>query len=424
MADAARAAARLSPADPHAHLSLGDALFEAGALEAAGSSYQHAIQLDPKHGEAYLAWGELARETGSLREAVDRLRYACHYLREPWSGSAWLLLGATQREAGAAHEAVRSLQTAVRIVPADADVHWQLADAHDAVGGRLEALRSCRAAVVLRPDHVEAYSSLARLVASEMASEAGSARWALLARWSFRRALRLRPAHPETLHNLGEFLEKQGDSERAVLSFSRAVGAAPANFLHRLSLGENLQRRCRVAEAFAQYQRAALLAPHSSRVQAHARLTHPETDAVHAEPPRPPGGAEAEPEAVAAAGPPSLPDLVVEHAEPGWEERALRVLQAHGAVVVRRLLNRSVRPTCNPRPYVRSQPYRHRHLRPPPSTLRHPLPHAARCVPPCSRRSTAGLRAARVPHGAPGSHSAAATRRCRRVRAPPAARRD
>ena len=58
-----------------------------------------------------------------------------------------------------------------------------------------------------------------------------------------------------------------------MLSFGRAVDAAPANYLHRLSLGENLQRRCRVAEAFEQYQRAALLAPHSSRVQAHARLT-------------------------------------------------------------------------------------------------------------------------------------------------------
>ena len=97
MAAAARAAARLSPTDPGAHLSLGDALFEAGSLEAAGSSYQHAIQLDPRHGEAYLAWGELARETGSLREAADRLRHACRYLRAPWSGSAWMLLGATQR---------------------------------------------------------------------------------------------------------------------------------------------------------------------------------------------------------------------------------------------------------------------------------------------------------------------------------------
>ena len=47
-------------------------------------------------------------------------------------------------------------------------------------------------------------------------------------RWSFRRTLRLRPTHPETLHNLGEFLEKQGDSARAVLSFGRAVKVAAA----------------------------------------------------------------------------------------------------------------------------------------------------------------------------------------------------
>ena len=182
MAAAARAAARLSPTDPGAHVSLGDALFDAGSLEAAGSSYQHAVQLDPKHGEAYLAWGELLRETGSLREAADRLKHACRYLRAPWSGSAWMLLGATQRETGAVHDAVASLHKAARIVPADADVHWQLADAHDAAGDRVDALRSCRTAVSLRPDHVEAYSSLARLVASEAGtSENSSARWALLA---------------------------------------------------------------------------------------------------------------------------------------------------------------------------------------------------------------------------------------------------
>ena len=430
MAAAARAAARLSPTDPGAHLSLGDALFEAGSLEAAGSSYQHAIQLDPRHGEAYLAWGELARETGSLREAADRLRHACRYLRAPWSGSAWMLLGATQREAGAVHDAVRSLQTAARIVPAEADVHWQLADSHGAVGSRLAALRSCRTAVGLRPDHVEAYSSLARLVASEIASdsgsEAGAARMALLARWSFRRALRLRPAHPETLHNLGEFLEGRGDSARAVLSFRRAVRAAPGNYLHRLSLGENLQRRCRVREAFAQYERAALLAPHSSRVQAHARLTRPQTDAVHAEPPCPPDGEEAE---LPAAGPPSLADLAVSPAEAGWEDRALRVLQVYGAVVVRRLLNHSARRPPAPAPPAPA-PARAPARAPAPTPYRQlpclRLPSArtaARCAPPSSRRSTPGPREARAPPGAQGSPSDAATRRCRRARAPPAARR-
>ena len=60
------------------------------------------------------------------------------------------------------------------------------------------------------------------------ASAARQATFALLARWSFRRTLRLRPTHPETLHNLGEFLEKQGDSARAVLSFGRAVKVAAA----------------------------------------------------------------------------------------------------------------------------------------------------------------------------------------------------
>jgi hypothetical protein len=127
--------------------------------------------------------------------------------------------------------------------------------------------------------------------------------------------------------------------------------------LHRLSLGENLQRQCRVQEAWALYQGAAGLAPHNSRVLAHARLTNPETDAVHAEPPRPvesEGRQAARPPISGGGGggggsesgggsPPSLDEMEVrDPSAAGWEAAALRVLRSHGAVVVRRLLNASV----------------------------------------------------------------------------------
>ena len=189
----------------------------------------------------------------------------------PRSGEGWLLLGVTQFQAAAVGadfgDAVASLRRATGLLPRNADAHWQLGDALAARGENRRAVASFAAALRVNPELIEAYSSLARVVAYEVSN----ARAARLALRCYRLALRVSPTHHETLHNLGEHFVAQGDS-RAVKSFERAVTAAPSSAPTVLGLAESLQRLCRLGEARHHYERAATLLPRSARAQLHALM--------------------------------------------------------------------------------------------------------------------------------------------------------
>ena len=122
----------------------------------------------------------------------------------------------------------------------------------EAVGKRGQAARSLQRAIASQGDHLEAYSTLARL----FAYESSSASSVLVTRLAFRTALRLRPAHHETLYNVGEWHSSNGRVDQATWAYGRAAAASPLSAISHLSLGESLQRQCRMAEASRSYGRA------------------------------------------------------------------------------------------------------------------------------------------------------------------------
>ena len=272
-----QAAIKLTPKDPTLHSKLGDAFAALERVNEAEFSYERAVKLAPKDGHSYLALGELALRrpfATRRRDALKLLRHATDM--QPKSPTAWLLLGAAMNEE--AHEsgfnqalldeAAKALRKAARLGPADPTVHWQLGDVLSARGERRLAVRSLATAVRLQPDHVEAYSSLARILSYEALSPVARR----LAAWAFRRALAAKPQHLETWHNLGEYLHAQGEPANAAKAFSRATKIAPSSGASHLSLGESLQRLCRLEEAQTHYTRAAALMPRSARAQIHALL--------------------------------------------------------------------------------------------------------------------------------------------------------
>ena len=353
-----RAAARASPASREGlHSGLGDALLSLGRNDEARRSHARALEINPRHGPAYLGLGEIALQRSSIASAVQFLRHGVALL--PKSSIAWLLLGAAQGDAdGAAgqgdgattlDDAVASLRTATRLAPRDANGYWQLGDVLAARGERRLSVRSLTVATRLQPTHIQAYSSLARVLSYEAYSPTATD----LASWAFRHALRAAPNHLETWHNLGEYLHARGEPARAVVAFARATAVGPASGPSHLSLGESLQRLCRVDEAGAHYSRAASLMPHSSRAQVHALM--PATadgemggvgvvrsvgdgsgDARWRDPADEASRGGSRPRRAVAL--PSLASLRVEPAGAGWQDRAAAILQEHGVVVVSRLL--------------------------------------------------------------------------------------
>ena len=345
-AEAFANAARAAPSRAEYHMALADAETALGRWLYATRSYESALANSPRLGAAYYGLGRVALARDAPDDAVQWLQSATAMSVE--SGEAWLLLGAAQAQLAAGREvpllwdAVDSLGRAVHLLPRSADAYWQLGDSYANSGRRRLGLYCFATAVRLQPRHIEAYSSLARVVSYEVVS----ARAARLAVRSYRAALRVAPLHLETLHNLGEYMQAQGAPGRAVLSFERALRAGPTSGSTHLALGESLQRLCRLEESSQHYARAAMLLPRSSRAQIHALLplTHTLRPLTH-------GGESArarsyEELASGGAGParlgkaasrhalPSAADLRVHPHSSGWEASAAHILARHGVVVL------------------------------------------------------------------------------------------
>ena len=351
-----------APSNAEYRTSLGDANAALGRRQAALQAYEHALSMSPTLGRAYVGMGRLGLQRQSAYEEERLLGWLRHGVALlPQSGEAWMLLGAAESEEAARGaggsalqaEAVASLRRAVRYLPRNADAAWLLGDALAASGQRRLSVISLANAIRLSPRHIEAYSSLARVVSYEVLS----ARAATLALRCYRAALRVAPTHPETLHNLGEYLHTQGEPALAVRSFEGALRAAPTSGPTLLSLGENLQRLCRLDEARRRYSQAVAAMPRNARAQVHTLLPVTRLEARHGGERRGRGSrggggvtaseADAADDPVTGGGgarddgwrfPASAAELRVESVGGAWHERAARVLALHGVVVLPALL--------------------------------------------------------------------------------------
>ena len=272
----------LSTTRADTHALLGDALVELDRHDVSGrarSSYERAVALAPRMSRVYIELGELALLDSPTSVSLRWLRLGATADERDvaTSARAWFLLGTAQRESGGmVEEAVASLQKAERLEPGRADTHWQLGEALSTVGEPAAALRRFGRAISLAPDHVEAYSALARVAAYEVDSEAGR-RAAMRA---YRAALRVAPSRLETLHNLGEHWQADGQPARAAVAFRAALRAQPRSGLTHLNLGQAYQMQCRMAEARGHYERAACLLPRMARAQVRSRGNECDVGAV------------------------------------------------------------------------------------------------------------------------------------------------
>lgn len=200
------------------------------------------------------------------------------------------MLGVVRTQQGRHREAVRLISDALRVQPAAAAAHVNLANSLQALGRHDEAIRHLRAAIALKADLVDAHSNLGSvLIASGRHEEAETV---------LKRALALNPRHPQTLNNLGNALGKQhrfeeaadcyrravalapdyaeahynlgtaraalGDGEDAMASYRAALAARPDLSAAANNLASELMRRFRHAEALPYLQSAVASAPHNA----------------------------------------------------------------------------------------------------------------------------------------------------------------
>src|SRR6476646_550704 len=113
-------------------LAKGIAALRAGDLDSAEKIFTLALHQGVKSPLVYHNLGVIAQERGQHEQAVARFRETLHL--QPEFGPAHLLLCVSCLALGKNAEAARELKIAEKLMPAEPQVHLQLARAYDAMG--------------------------------------------------------------------------------------------------------------------------------------------------------------------------------------------------------------------------------------------------------------------------------------------------
>jgi tetratricopeptide (TPR) repeat protein len=326
-------AVKCQPSDPVAHLNLGNALGRAGHLKDAAASYRRALALRPDLAEAHNNLADVELELGHLEAALGSLRRAVEI--RPDFAEAQQNLGKTLLRLGRYEEALESCKTAVGLAPNSpqahnslgnvlarlgqfdeaiasfhrciaaqpelAEAHANLANAIRSTGRLAEAIEEYRLAVRIKPDFVEAYAELAtslRLLRSTAEAEAACHRALQIAPGTaavlvvlaelradlgrfceaedyFKQALAADPHSVEALAGMARVRRMTG-ADGAWLSAARRLeqtGISPQReIILRYAMGKYFDDVADFPAAFANYQRANLLARRSAPEHDRARL--------------------------------------------------------------------------------------------------------------------------------------------------------
>lgn len=248
----------MNTAAPQAIFDQGLALHQAGRLDEARQRYEAALAIDPNHFDALHMLGVSCIQTGQRERAVELIRRAVRV--NPAVAAAHGNLANVLNGLRRFDEALACCDRAIALNPQFAEAHGNRGQALNELGRYQEALASYERVVALKPT-AQAFFNQATLL-----REVGRQDAALE---SFDRALALKSDHAEAHRGRGVILSELGRAEEALESLDRALGLRPdyaeAHFNRAIALRE-LQRP---EEALASHDRAIALKPTYSEAYNH-----------------------------------------------------------------------------------------------------------------------------------------------------------
>ncbi len=230
--------------DAREWVSLGHALWFAGARAEALAALEQALAVDPLNADAHNNLGNAALDLGDQPRAIAHYRAAL--AARPDHAEGHYNLGNAYAATGGTAEAIASFGRAIALRADHAGAHNNLGNALRAEGRIEEALESYRRAIALRPDEVGARHNLAMtLISIHRPAEAAALLTDIVAR---------DPDHAEAANNLGGALLALDRLEEAVDAFARAVAIDPDHAQARFGMGLALLGLGRFAEGWAAYE--------------------------------------------------------------------------------------------------------------------------------------------------------------------------
>jgi tetratricopeptide (TPR) repeat protein len=143
-----------APNDPQAHAELGHQYTESGQYARAAAAYQRALHRAPGNAELLKDLGAVLHLLQRPNEAHQALELATRI--DPGLTDAWRNLGVVAAEAEDWRQALRHFDTALRLSPQSAELHYYRAVALQRLGRADEARAAARECLSLRADHPEA----------------------------------------------------------------------------------------------------------------------------------------------------------------------------------------------------------------------------------------------------------------------------
>jgi tetratricopeptide (TPR) repeat protein len=166
----------------------------------------------------------------------------------------WHLLGIILAQRDHFPEAATCFTRSLRIAPRQTPVLYDQAVAQYRMGRRRDAVASLDEAVVLTPDHAEAWNLRGRILLELSAFESALA--------SFDRVLRGQPGQPDALANRGDGLRLLGRAADAGAAYRQALERQPSHARALNGLGLLAAEAGQWPDALRQHDRAIAASPH------------------------------------------------------------------------------------------------------------------------------------------------------------------
>lgn len=203
-----------------------------------------------------------AQAAGRIDEA--QALYQSILETNPNDAVALRLLGVCYIQQGQPLEGIPFLERALALRPDDADVHYNLGCALQALDRLGEATARYEAVLAINPSHAAAQLNLGNaLQAQDRHAEAMA---------HYRATLALKPDDADAHNNWGNSLQALNRHEEASDHYEKALEIEPDHAQARSNLGNTLQALNRHGEAIARYQEALALMPEFA--EAHNNLGH------------------------------------------------------------------------------------------------------------------------------------------------------
>lgn len=227
-----------SPHVAQVHCLQGDVLSVLGQTENAIASYCRALEIEPQFFVALTSMGDAQRLLGQHDAALDSYLRAASI--HPDVALLHMKLGTTFQAVGEPDAALKAMARAVALDPDSSIVHFQAGNLYDELGNFAIAMAHYQSAIAIQPD-AQSLNNLAIVQRKLGRLDDAFA--------SCRQALALKPDCVEAHCNLGLALQEAGQFEQALSSLQLALEYDPASPLVHCNLATVLLDLNRLQEA-------------------------------------------------------------------------------------------------------------------------------------------------------------------------------